>query len=728
MAKLIFNEVLRIDSPSLQGLYRVIAPSPCGDMIRLGFISALDDVSPGQNVSQAVGAIESVARSLLQDSLVSHELKSIELRPPAWMLAPEDQMPDETKAQWSWRRNACTHMLDPSKLMATVGASGEKASLIRLTIDDDLCSRPEAYKLWKVLVRHGFSVVSLMPKYAFCGGPGVPRPLNENRKKAGAKKKGYATPEDVPHPQRGLVEEDHKIILHHYRRLQQAGLSATTLYDKIIEVGYVTEYVEEDGKRLPVLPPQGTFPNHRQVRHVIESRVSDFERVLRKTSAGHFQRNLRGMRGRSYSGVAGPGHTYAIDSTIADIYLRSAVNPAWIIGRPIIYVVVDVYSTAIVGFYVCLEGPAWRDAKLALYCSLCESDELASLIGVEPIQSLWPTPTLPFKLRGDRGEYLSLGARQTGLDLSLSYEFAPPRRPDWKGVVEVLHRISKDQQFTFLPGAFDARRRELELRQSKPQESALNLREYAQYLYGRFEHYNLFADRSSRMSAEMIAAGIEPTPAGLWRFGHEAGFGFQRAVPEDLLVKHLLRQGSATVRRDGIFFESQEYAPSSLERLQEWTRQARRSGAIDLPVHFHPYSLGKIRWVDPTDGMCALTMRGNARATPDLTLYDWRDALMADRRKNDDRAYARLQAALALAAEQRQMVKVAIERTSDAEAGTPLTSRPNVREARAIELIGAPDVPAQRDPTPSGAPDGAGDDYLTLIDEVFDEMNRAHDV
>lgn len=724
MAKLIFNEVLRIDSPSLRGLYRVIAPSPDGDLIRLGFISELDEVPEAQNETQAVGAIESVDRSLLQDLLASHALKSIELRSPAWMLAPQEQVPDETKKLWSWRRNACTHMLDPIKLMATVGVEGEKAPLIRLTLDDSLCSRPEAYKLWKILVQHGFSVVSLMPKYTFCGGPGVPRPVNENRKKAGAKKKGYAMPEDVPHPQRGLTEEDHAIIVHHYRRLQQAGLSATALYDKIIEVGYVREYVEVDGKRIPVLPPQGTFPNPRQVRHVIESRVSDFERVLKKTTTGHFQRNLRGMTGRSYSGIAGPGHTYAIDSTVGDVYLRSAVNPAWIIGRPIVYVVVDVYSTAIVGFYVCLEGPAWRDAKLALYCTLCEPNELSELVGVEPIQSLWPAPTLPFKLRGDRGEYLSLGARQTGLDLSLSYEFAPPLRPDWKGAVEVHHRITKNQQFTFLPGAFDARRRELELRNSRIRESALNLREYAQYLYGRFEHYNLYADRSSRMTAEMIGVGIDATPAGLWRFGHEAAMGYQRAVPEDLLVKHLLRQGSATVRRDGIFFESQEYAPSSLDRLREWTRKARQSGAIDLPVHFHPYSLEKIRWVDPVDGMSALTMRGNARATPDLTLYDWRDALMADRRKNDDRAYARLQAALALAAKQRQMIKVAIERTSDAEASTPLDCRPNVREARMLELMETPEVPGENLLSASNSSGIAGVEHLNLIDEVFSEMNR----
>lgn len=724
MASLIFNEVLRIDSPVLQGLYRIIAPSPCGGLIRLGFISGLDDVQGCDEEPKAAGGIESVERQFLEDLLANHQLKSIVLRPPSWMLASEEQLPEKPKNIWTWRCSVCRHMLDPERLMGTVGLTGQKAALIRLTLDDKLCSRPEAYKLWRLLVVHGFTTGSLVPRFDLCGAPGVLRPVNEERKKAGAKKKGYASPADVQHPQRGLTEEDHTIILHHGRRLQKPGISAASLYNKIIEAGYVHEYVEVDGKRMPVLPPQGTFPNPRQVRHVIESRMSDLERVLKRTTVGHFLRNLRGMRGRSYDGVAGPGHTFAIDSTVADIFLRSAINPAWIIGRPIVYIIVDVYSGAVVGFYVCLEGPAWRDAKLALYCAVCGADELGSLTGVQPIRSLWPAPTLPFKLRGDRGEYLSLGARQTGVDLSMSYEYSPPRRPDWKGIVEVFHRIMKDQQFGFVPGAFDARRAELELRKSKCRESSLTIREYVQYLHGLFEHMNLYADRSSRMTVEMLAAGVEPTPAGIWRFGHEAGLGYQRALPEDLLVRHLLRQGSATVRRDGVFFESQEYALADLDRHQEWTRQARRSGAIDLSVYFHPYSLEKVRWVDPVGGLSSMTLRGNARATPETTLYDWRDALMVDRRKNDDRAYARLQAALNLAAEHRQMFKLAQERTLDAEASTPPDCRPNVKEARALELMGMSEAPALPDAVSLGAELDTGTDYLTMIDEVFTEMNR----
>jgi hypothetical protein len=105
-------------------------------------------------------------------------------------------------------------------------------------------------------------------------------------------------------------------------------------------------------------------------------------------------------------------------------------------------------------------------------------------------------------------------------------------------------------------------------------------------------------------------------------------------------------------------------------------------------------------------------------------LYDWRDALMVDRRKNDDRAYARLQAALNLAAEHRQMFKLAQERTLDAEASTPPDCRPNVKEARALELMGMSEAPALPDAVSLGAELDTGTDYLTMIDEVFTEMNR----
>lgn len=51
----------------------------------------------------------------------------------------------------------------------------------------------------------------------------------------------------------------------------------------------------------------------------------------------------------------GPGSRYQIDATIGDVYLVSEYNRNQIIARPIIYVVIDVFSRMITGVYVGLE-------------------------------------------------------------------------------------------------------------------------------------------------------------------------------------------------------------------------------------------------------------------------------------------------------------------------------------------------------------------------------------
>ncbi|WP_164907503.1 hypothetical protein [Clostridium septicum] len=48
--------------------------------------------------------------------------------------------------------------------------------------------------------------------------------------------------------------------------------------------------------------------------------------------------------------VSGPGSLYQIDATVADVYLVSEFNRNWIIGRPVLYMVLDSFSRMIVGF------------------------------------------------------------------------------------------------------------------------------------------------------------------------------------------------------------------------------------------------------------------------------------------------------------------------------------------------------------------------------------------
>jgi putative transposase len=154
-----------------------------------------------------------------------------------------------------------------------------------------------------------------------------------------------------------------------------------------------------------VLPAKGQFPNNRQIRRVVQREKSRIELILEKTTKKHFEMAHRGLSGRNWEGVAGPGHTWAIDSTVGDIYLRSSINRAWIVGRPIVYVIVDIWSTAVLGFYVCLTGPSWNTAKVSLFSAAADPALVGELWGYVPVLALDPAPTLCYSLLCDRGEY-----------------------------------------------------------------------------------------------------------------------------------------------------------------------------------------------------------------------------------------------------------------------------------------------------------------------------------
>src|SRR5699024_11268974 len=74
-----------------------------------------------------------------------------------------------------------------------------------------------------------------------------------------------------------------------------------------------------------------------------------------RKSTKEYELKHRPMLANSKSETNGPGTRFQIDATIADIYLVSSLDVNKVIGRPVIYAVLDVYSRIITGLYVGLE-------------------------------------------------------------------------------------------------------------------------------------------------------------------------------------------------------------------------------------------------------------------------------------------------------------------------------------------------------------------------------------
>lgn len=594
------------------------------------------------------------------------------------------------KRLYELRCDVMEEFLDPAVLKDSILVNKGLGGAVRAAMARTKTSRSFIYRLWTILCMLGISKVSLLPRLDRCGAPGIARPCDPGgRKKAGRKTRTQRVAKlhqiDLPPKQPGMSTEWRAAILAADNQIKTPVKPAMPARCALIlNSAFVKRYRQEDGGLVPIDPTLGEYPNKGQIRRVLEVEIPRLQRLLQKTTSGHFKRTLRGLVARNWKGVSGPGHTWAIDSTIGDIYLRSSINRAWIIGRPIVYIIVDVWSTAIVGFHVCLTGPSWNTAKTSIFNAVADPALMSELWGYQPVLSLNPLPTMCYMLLCDRGEYLSKAASVTASKLIDIISYTPPYRPDLKGLVEVLHRIEKDKQFLFIPGAMDFRRPEFDLRKSNPAESAMTVSEYVQYLHIIFSQYNLTANRSKRVDAHMAAAGVFPSPAGLWNWGHAMGIGVQRSIPKDDLISQLLEQDTARVGRSAIVYAGNDYSCSTV-RDEEWTAYARNYRGWTIPITKYPGPVGRI-WTPNTNGkgLLELQISLQSQASPEVTWDEFSDAIafkqMHSAEVEHERSLRALKALRDVEALRDRAVKLTSEAVAKAKGATPTMTEARIAE------------------------------------------------
>jgi hypothetical protein len=323
-------------------------------------------------------------------------------------------------------------------------------------------------------------------------------------------------------------------------------------------------------------------------------------------------------------------------------------------------------------------------AKIALFCSVARPELIAELRNSNVDNSLFPSPTLPAILLCDRGEYLSKKASITGATLKLDFAYTPPYRGDLKGVNEVLHRIEKDKQYDFAPGAIDARRKEYELRNFNYDTAVFTVAEYTRYLQNVFNEYNVTADRTHRLDAHMKSMGVLPSPAGLWNFGHEIGIGVQRHTCESELISGLLPQNYGKMTRNGLVANQLTYLNNTREEAEAATI-ARNSGAWSVPFHHYPGYLGKI-WtpVNNTGGMNEVALSDYSGASKNLSIDEFVDAHAEFLNRKHTRNHDNLLYSLGAMKQRENMINNSKRNLSDYKLGLE-SANPTVTEARNIE-------------------------------------------
>ncbi|WP_414587906.1 Mu transposase C-terminal domain-containing protein [Scytonema sp. PCC 10023] len=459
----------------------------------------------------------------------------------------------------------------------------KRGSLVQQVIEKYNVGRSEGklversvYKYLRRFWQRGKNKNALLPDYANSGGRGKPKASGE--KKRGRPRK-YAHDQEIGNGV-NVTEEDKKIfrfaIAKFYNNSKENFL--TTAYELMIKQYYAEDYFyDENGVKKSILIPPDKRPTFTQFKYWYQVEHTDIRKtIISRKGSRKYALEHRAITGTSQMETIGPGSRYQIDATIADVYLVSKYNRNWIIGRPVIYVVIDVFSRMITGVYVGLEGPSWAGAMMALANAATDKVQFCREYGIEISEDEWQCKHIPDAILGDRGELAGMKVETLIPNLDVRIENAAPYRADWKGLVERQFRTIHGYVKPFVPGYIDT-----DFRQRGGHDyrldGRLNIDEFTKIVIFLILQHNNYDYLSNYARDEMmITDDVNPIPRELWQWGIANRSGRLRTFPEDIVKLNLMPTGKATITAHGIKFKGMYYTCEKAIK-EFWFEKSRSS-------------------------------------------------------------------------------------------------------------------------------------------------------
>lgn len=462
--------------------------------------------------------------------------------------------------------------------------------------------------------------------------------------------------------------------------------SRRAAYDKMLSIFYKVKDLSKHPESLGKLLPTSEIPSYRQFMRHGKKFFDETTTARGRMGERKWQKDGRGLEGTVRDNLRGPCHQFEIDSTVADIYLVNSYSRHMLIGRPIIYVVIDSYSGMIVGLYVGLEGPSWNGARQALFNAFTPKQNFCALNGVNISEDDWPCHHLPYEVFADRAEMLSEGAEGLASGLGVDIGIAPPFRPDWKSMVESRFNILNSLSgIRWMPGGVAARNRERGERDYRL-DATMNMREFTKTIIKCVLHYNQFNRQPARLSKQMIDDQVEPTPIAIWNWAIENDFMRDNNQSEELVYLNLLPRDTGSVRKGGVLFRGMHYVSEYLTH-NNWTAIARNQGSWPIEC-WHLHEAANHIWIqDSNKQFVRCDLRKSDQKYADYRSDEVYDMLEAYRQVPPSHARAELESRVALLDDfEGTFNTAALEKKQTPAPKSKAQATGNIREQRSEEL------------------------------------------
>lgn len=511
-------------------------------------------------------------------------------------------------------------------------------------------SLPTVYRYLRRYWQRGQTPNALLPDYANSGARGKVRAASAGVKRGRPRKDGAE-------PGVNADEDIRRVFRVAAARHadQQPRFSRRAAYQQMVREFFVPRRIDEASgrvKELTGVPPPAT-PTFGQFSYWLDQDhdrpASAARRVARgnvgaaaaaPAGAGGGTRRPAGAKshGAAFAASAAgrpdgtatgmpdgrPGDTYYLDAVRADALLVSRTDRGQLLGRPLVYAVVDRFSGMITGLSVSLAAQPGPEALLALANSAADKSRYCQRHGRTIAPAQWPGRHLPARLLASAA--LARGWNGDALlnNFNVRCAATPAVPSAWQATLA--------RRFRLLPPDAAAAGAGSRL------DGTLDLDEFTRIVIDCALFHNNAPPRADG-APHANAAAFAPAmaPAALWVWGVAQRGVAIKPYPEQMVRCCLLPRTVATVTAEGIHLHGNYY--TCARAIEErWFERARLRGQWSIAVGYDPADMDVVYLPDSGAALhfhvCHLLERSHAHrrlSAQEIILYQERRRYLRER-------------------------------------------------------------------------------------------------
>ena len=359
-----------------------------------------------------------------------------------------------------------------------------------------------------------------------------------------------------------------------------------------------TYYAEYDSEMdcMVWLPPE-VRPTFNQFTYYLRKKMSKQDLDEKRSSKIEVMNDKRILPGSSRTEALRPGWVAECDAVEVDLSLVSENDPEQTVGRPIMYVMIDVLTSCIIAASVSFENNSIIGLT-NLFINLCEDKEkLCKKYDICINRDEWPSNVIPHEIRCDHGsDFMSNRFKEICRLLKINLNYETPGMGSKKGIVEQsFHQFHTSIRPSLEKYGLITKRHD-----SKHHRNAmLTISDFIKMVLHYVIYHNNHMMGTYNFNKEMLTSfDFSPTPSGVWKYyADRKGTTFQINDTNRInYIYNLLFADDAKLSRRGIEYKGLFYINQDENLLKRMYFAG--TNKIDFPIRYDPRTTSKLYYED----------------------------------------------------------------------------------------------------------------------------------